>query len=174
MGFIIAQILGIIALIIVSVGYFLKKKTHFLLIQVVANLFYATAFIVVGAYVGGIITYISLFRCIFLYYSEKKDIKNFYPYLSIFFALYILTTIIFWKGIFDLIPLVTASLFTIGFSIKSLHKGKYILLVANILLVIYNILKTTYANAILDLIESIVLIIAIIKEIKEKKNLRNS
>ena len=47
---------------------------------------------------------------------------------------------------------------------------RYVLIVPNIAIVIYNILLTTYASAILDLIEIIVLLVAIIQFNKSKSN----
>ena len=95
MDFILAQIFGGIALILVCIGYFLKSKSGFLIIQVVADFFYALAFFVVDAFVAGVITIISLFRCVYLYFAEKKHFKNTTYFLFVFVGLYIITTFIF-------------------------------------------------------------------------------
>ena len=46
MEFVWAQVLGFIALILICIGYFLKEKSKFLIIQIVSNFFYAAAFFV--------------------------------------------------------------------------------------------------------------------------------
>ena len=171
--FILAQILGGIALILVCIGYFLKTKSAFMIIQTIANFFYASAFFVVGAYVGAGLVMISLFRCIYLYVAEKKSFKYTLHFLPIFIALYIVTTIIFWNNPFDFMPLITSTLFTIGFTIKNLQTMRYVLIIPNALLVIYNILTTTYTSALLDFIEIIVIIVAIVKFYRDNKRIKN-
>lgn len=163
MEFILAQILGGIALILVCIGYFLKTKSSLMIIQAVANLFYAGAFFAVGAYVGAGLVVISIFRCIYLYIAEKKNFKYTLHFLIIFIALYTSITIFFWKTPFDFMPLIGSIIFTFAFAIKNLQTMRYILILPNALLVIYNILTTTYTSALLDLIEIIVIIIAIVK-----------
>ncbi len=173
MNFILAQILGGIALILVCIGYFLKTKSAFMIIQTIANFFYASAFFVVGAYVGAGLVMISLFRCVYLYVVEKKSFKYTLHFLPIFIVLYIITTIIFWNNPFDFMPLITSTLFTIGFTIKNLQNMRYILIIPNAILVAYNIFTTTYTSALLDLIEIIVIVVAIIKFNIDNKRIKN-
>jgi len=163
MDFVIAQILGIIALIIVAISYFLKSKSRFLMMQVVANFFYASSFFVLGAYVGAGIVAISIFRCIYLYFAEKYSFKYTRQYLLIFIALYIVMTIVFWKNAFDIMPLFTSITFTLAYTIKDLQLMRWVLIIPNSVLVVYNILTRTYSNALLDLMEVIVIILSIIK-----------
>lgn len=173
MDFILAQILGGIALILVCVGYFFKKKSHFLIIQTVANFFYAGAFYVVGAYVGAGLVVVSILRCIYLYFAEKKSFKYTLHFLPIFIVCYISITVIFWDSPWDFLPLITSTLFTIGFVIKNLQTMRYVLLIPNAILVLYNILKTTYTSAILDFIEFIVIMVVIVKHILKNRRTKN-
>ena len=163
MEFILAQVLGAIALALVCIGYFLKNKSHFIIFQIISNFFYAAAFFVVEAYVGAILVLVSLFRCIYLYFAEKKEFKYTLHFLPIFIVLYITFTIIFWNNTFDLMPLAASILFTIGLAVKNTQTMRLILIVPNSLLVAYNILSTTYTSALLDFIEVLVIIAAIIR-----------
>ena len=160
MEFILAQVLGGVALILACIGYFLKERNKFLLIQLIANGFYAGAFLVVGAYVGGLLTLVSIARCLYLFFAEKYTFKYTYHFIPVFIGLYVLITILFWATWWDIMPLITSTLFTIGFTIKNLQLGKLILIIPNIILVIYNILITTYTSAFLDFIEMIVILLA--------------
>lgn len=171
--FILAQVLGSIALMLACISYFVKTKSKFIIIQTIANFFYASAFFVVKAYVGAGLVAISIFRCIYLYYAEKKSFKYTVHFLPIFIALYIATTIVFWGSPYDFMPLITSTLFTIGFAIKDLQTMRYIFIIPNVILVVYNILTTTYASALLDFIEAIVIVVAIIKYRKSSKNDEN-
>ena len=170
LSFILAQIFGFVALILVCIGYFLKSKTSFLMLTVFANFFYALAFFVVGAFVGGALTFISIGRCLYLYFAEKHNFKYTLHFLSIFIVLYIASTIIFWASPLDLMAILSSSFFTLGYAIKNMQTMRYVLLIPNSLLVIYNILATTYTSAILDFIEIIVIIVAIIQFAKHKKD----
>jgi len=173
MEFVLAQVLGVIALIILSIGYFVKDRFKFLLIQVIANFFYASAFVVIGTYVAGVITFISLARCLYLFLAEKYSFKYTYYFLPVFIVGYILSTIFLWNSWLDIIPLITSITFTFAFTIKNLQLCRYILIIPNTLLIVYNILATTYASALLDLIEVIVIVVAIIKYYVDKKKETN-
>ena len=171
MNFILAQVFGSIALILVAIGYFAKSKSGFLIYQVVADFFYALAFFVVDAWTAGIITIISMIRCIYLYFQDKKNFKYNTYYLLGFVSLYILTTILFWEGFFDLMPLVTSIMFTFGYEIKNMQVMRYFLIIPNVILVVYNILTTTYASALLDFMEIVVDIASILKFSKRKSKM---
>lgn len=163
MEFILAQIFGGIALVLVCIGYFFKTKSALMIIQIIANFFYAGAFFVVGSYVGAGLTMISLLRCVYLYFAEKKHFKYTLHMLPIFIILYTTITIIFWNNAFDIMSLIASVIFTIGFAIKNLQTMRYVLIFPNAILVVYNIITTTYASALLDFIETIVIIVAIVK-----------
>ena len=78
--FIISQIFGGIALILVCISYFLSKN-KFLFFQIVANLFYGAAFLVSLSLVAGINTIISILRCLLILYYEKQN-KDFPIYFN--------------------------------------------------------------------------------------------
>lgn len=170
MDFIISQILGFIALILVCIGYFFKSKKKFLIIQIVANIFYASAFLVQGAVVGGLITLVSTIRCFYLLICEIKNFKKTIYFLPIFIVVYVVLSVIYYATIADLIPAITATMFTIAFYIKDLQATRYVCILPNLLLIFYNIICLTYTSALLDFIEVVVLIVAIFKFYKERKS----
>lgn len=162
MNFVISQISGGIALLLVCISYFLKNKSTFLIIQIISNLFYGASFIFMGSLVAGLITLVSIFRCFYIYFCEKFNFKYTAYYLPIFFCFYIILGILFWKSWFDIIPICTSIMFTFGFYIKNLQLMRFILIFPNALIMIYCILCKTYTNAILDFIELSVIIVSII------------
>lgn len=169
MNIIIAQVFGITALIASCVGYFFNDKFKFLIVQIVVDIFYAASFLMVGAYSAGIITLVSIFRIIYIFIAEKKNLKNTFQYLQIFILIYTTIGVVCWKEPFDFIPIITSSLFTMNFAIKDLKKLKLLLIVPNVILILYNILVKTYSNALLDLIDSLALIVAVIKSFVDSK-----
>lgn len=171
--FVLSQILGFVALIIACVSYFVKNKGVFLVVQMVANVFYALSFFTLNHLVAGVVTLVSTIRCVYIYFAEKHNLKYSQYYLSIFFVLYVVVGLVFWTGWLDIIPMFTAVMFTIAFYVKDLQLTRYLVLIPNFVLVIYNIICKTYSNAMLDFIEFVVVIVAIVKFYKQNKKVEN-
>ena len=163
MDFYFAQAMGLIALIVVSIGYFLKDLSKFLVTQAIVNFFYAIAFLIVQTYVGATIFFISFARCLYLVIAEKKEFKYTNHCLFVFILLYIVATIVFWSGWIDIFPLVACSIFTFGFAIKQLEFGRIIFIIANLILMAYNIISQTYISAISSIVEAVVVFLSIFK-----------
>ena len=106
------------------------------------------------------------------YFFDKKNIsysKTIYS-VPIFAIIYIILGVVFWKNWLDIIPMITATLFTIAYYIKDLKIVRYLSLPPNLMLVVYGIFNLAFTNATLDLIEVFVLIVAIIKFHNFKRN----
>ena len=167
---IFAQVFGFVALVLIGFSYFCKNKLTFNILQTVADIFYGCAYFFVNSYVAGFITLVSAMRCLYLFFAEKCNFKYTYHFLSIFVLGYVVMTIIFWQSYTDIIPLITSILFTIAYAIKDLQKLRYVSLIPNIILVGFNIYSFTFVSALLDFIEVIIIIVAIIKNKKSNKN----
>lgn len=160
--FIIAQVLSSVALILVAISYFVQHKTTFLLLHVFANVFYGAAFLVSQFFVPGLNTYISIVRAIVFYLYVKFSKKIPYYYVFIFTALYCLVGFIFYSSPWDILTTVSPILFTIAMVIPNLLIMKYCMLLPNMLLVVFNCLHGLYVSALLDILEIVVLIVAIV------------
>lgn len=177
MEYILSQVCGSIALILVCIGYFLKKKVHFLAIQIVADVFYAASFMLLGVLSAGTITIISTFRCVFLFICETKNWNYKFAFYTMIVSIagYIACGIVFWVTWLDLIPIITGTLFTIAYYIKDMKIVRYLCLPPNVLLVFFGILNKNYMTALLDFIEFSVLVVAILKfYFANKKEVKNS
>ena len=171
-NFIIAQVLGAIALVLMVISYFVKKKISFLFLQIIANLFYGLSFIFSSSLVAGINSIISILRVIQLYFYEKAG-KTDPPYIIIIYSIiYIIVGIIFFNNILDIIPIITPIIFTIAMSMKNMQMVRYLMLPPNALLVFYAVMCQAYTTAILNFVEIIALIVAIIKFSIDKKKER--
>lgn len=172
MNFILAQIFGGIALILVVISYFINNKKKFLLLQIIANLFYGLSFAVNSALVAGLNTFISILRVLVLYLYEKKH-KEPPIYLILIFSVgYIIIGIIFFKNYYDIIVIITPILFTIAMWVKNMQLVRYLMLFPNAILVFYAILNQVYTTALLDFIEIITIIVALITYYINKKKER--
>ena len=173
MNFILAQIMGGIALVLVVISVFLKQKKYYFAMQIVANFFYALSFIFNGGIVAGINSFISIVRVSVLYIFERKQKPAPIYLIAIFSVLYITVGIIFFKTPLDIITIVTPILFTIAMWMKNMQLVRYMMIAPNVLLSIYAILLQVYTTALLDALEVVFIVIAIVKfhiqEHREKK-----
>lgn len=170
-NFILTQILGGIALILVCFSYFVKNKKYFLLIQVFANIFYAGAFLFQNLFVAGFNTIVSIVRTAIFYLYFKSDKNNIPIYVPLIFTgIYILNFIVFYTSMLDITALFTSIVFTFALYIKNMQTTRCVSLLPNIMLCVYNFVNRCYSSSALDFIESVVIIVSIIYyHIKSKK-----
>lgn len=168
-NFWLSQVFGIIALILVCLSYQFNDKKKFLAFQVLANLFYASAFLALNVLVGGINTLISLLRVIFLYFYEKKNLNPPKILFLTFFVLYIISGIVCFQTPLDILAMISYEIFNLAMFIRDISLTRKMMVFPNIIIVIYNILLMTYTNALLDLLEIIVLLVAIFRFSKHRE-----
>ena len=167
MDFIISEIFGLLALLVSSVSYFLKRKDKFLITQILIDIFYALSFLMLDLYVAGFVTILSTCRVVYLYYAEKYNFKYKLHVISLFIIGNLVIGILFYNNILDIVPMITATIFTIALCFEDMQTIRYIWLIPNIMLIIYNIISRTYTNGIFDFVETVIVVIAIIKNKKD-------
>lgn len=163
-NFILTQIFGGIALILVCISYFVKNKIRFLAVQIFANVFYASAFLFQHLFVAGFNTLISIIRtAVFYCYFVKKPDKEIPMFIPlIFVGFYSVNFIIFNVAWYEIFVLFTSIIFTFAFYIKNMQTTRYVMLIPNIILCVYNALNMCYTSSVLDGIEFCVNLISII------------
>lgn len=163
MLFIFAQVFGFVSAILSYSKLFLKKKGSFLLLQTVSTIFSALSYIFLNSYVAGIVSAVSILRCLYLYLCDKFNFKWTKYFLPIFIVAYIVIGVVFWKNALDIIPIITSTIFTIAYYVKDLQYSRIIILVPNTLLAIFSFLTFAYTNACKYILEIVIAIIAIVK-----------
>ncbi len=162
-SFILAQVLGIIALILVCLSYSFNNKRSFLAYQILANLFYSASFLSLGVLVGGLNTIVSIVRVAVLYIYEKKD-KSPPIWLYVVFALaYLITGNVCYQSNLDIMAVIAYEMFNVAMFLRYIEITRYMMVLPNCIIVIYNILSQTYTNAILDFVEIVVLVSMIVR-----------
>ena len=169
-SYLIAQILGICALICLSISYFMRKKVFFFSLQTAGNVFTVLSFFVQGEYFASIGCVIATIRTgIFsLFTANKKEV----PWWIVFALIgaTIGSCVLLWKSALDLIFMFGLIIFTLAFKIKNAKKMRYVLLIPNTLYCVFEFCSRSYAVFISTLIELIALIVSIItEEIIERK-----
>ena len=116
---IIANLFGFLALTIWISSVQVKEKKNILLLQSLANLFYACQYFIFGLTVTGLMNTVSTVRCL-LFAKEAKNNKQ--PdlfYLLIFILILMLFGALYSHTFLDVIPLTATILYTISGWVKS-------------------------------------------------------
>ena len=161
--YILSQICGLISLAIFCYSYFTKSKTTFLIYQSIGNLFYASSFIFINAYVAGFVTVFSIIRIVTFYFCQKSAFNHSILILVVFIIANTAIFIAFFKSTLDIIPFSTSTMYIVIYYIKNLQLTRYLTLVPNTLLLIYSTILMLYINSILSIIEIVITIVSIIK-----------
>ena len=169
-SYLIAQILGICALICLSISYFMRKKVLFFSLQTAGNIFTVLSFFVQGEYFASIGCVIATIRTgIFsLFTAKKKEV----PWWIVFALVgaTVASCVLLWKSALDLIFMLGLIIFTLAFKIKNAKKMRYVLLVPNTLYCIFEFCSRSYAVFVSTFIELVALVVSIIaEEIIERK-----
>lgn len=170
--FIIAQILGMLALILVCFSYAFNDKKKFLAYQILSNLFYASSFLVLSVLVGGVNTIISIARVSTLYIIERKDKRPPLELYVLFSLLYLLSGNLFYQSPLDIMAIVAYEMFNMAMFIRDIEVTRFMMVLPNIIIVIYNIFSSTFTNALLDFVEITVLVCMIVRFSWSRQNKR--
>ncbi|MCL2518038.1 MAG: YgjV family protein [Oscillospiraceae bacterium] len=158
---IFVQILGIITLIISVISMQQRKKENFLLIQTVGTLLFILQYILTEKYTGAILFSITLIRGLVYYYYKKKNLKPSLKILVIFQVALIISTYFSWQNILSIIPFIATVSKTWGTWQDDMKWVRRTSLLAQGIMIIYNISAAMYTGAITEVCNSISSIIAI-------------
>lgn len=108
------QLIGILAFCIVVLSFYKKEPTLILLYQVTSNFIYSIHYFLLGGLSGAFCSVIGMIRNIVLIKSNKQKII-----LPIFIALYLIVTLIFYEGLYSLLPMLANVTYLLAISFKN-------------------------------------------------------
>lgn len=160
---ILAQLVGLCAVVFFISSIQLKEKTKILFFQLVANIFYFVQYILLGVYAAAAMNLLTVWRCfVFKKYDEKNKTIPL-KYLIVFISLIICFGIFNYNGLLSLIP----PTITIIYAISSYQKNTEIIrlsfLMCAFIWVFYNFSVGAYASLIGNGFEVVSGIIALIR-----------
>ena len=169
MKFVIAQIVGAIALVCTCVSLQQNKKSRVLAFQIFANIFYFLQYYFLGAIAGAAISAIGAFRVYMYYQCNKRKVKpNIIPWF--FYCLTFLLGVITYDGLISIIPTITSLMYTYGTWQNNLKRFRKIAVVVATLWFVYNLCVGAYVGLISTTIEFASAAIAIYRlDIRKKK-----
>ena len=117
--FILAQICGMVALILVVMSVQFKTKEKIVMCNILANIIVAIQYVLLGrlnggTYTGIVISILNAIRCCVFYLYKKKDMKPTVSILIIFEIIAIISGIISWENIKSLMPIIVTLIATYG------------------------------------------------------------
>lgn len=166
-NFIIAQIIGILALIILMLSFQKNEKKLLLKYQTTSSFLYAIQYIFLGAYTGSLMNLTCMVRnFIFNKYNNKK--VPIY-WLIIIIILMVAFSSITYIGIISLLPMLAVVLYSIAIWYGNLKLIRCTEVISCSLFIVYNIRVLAITGLVATIIELIAALIAIYRfDIKKK------
>lgn len=161
---ILAQVFGIIGLIFLIVSVQNNNKVLILIFQIFANIFYGLQYLTLGLFSAGLMSCVSLIRClIFFYFEKKRGIITPIYWLIILTIVPIIISCFTFTGWISLIPIIATILYTYAIWQKNLTRFRVIVSSSSIGWIFYNFVGGAYVSLIGGIFEFISGIIAIIR-----------
>lgn len=146
-----------------------NKKSNILALQMLANIFYATQYFLLGLYSTAFMNIVSVFRCYIFGMNSRKDKETpFWILLIILFIIFIFA-LLYCKTFLDLIPILATLLYTTSTWKNNNKYIRYVFVICGFLFSFYNILVNAYISFIGNIFEVISGTISIIRFRKENK-----
>ena len=171
-NFIIAQIIGILALIILMLSFQKNEKKLLLKYQTISSFLYSIQYAFLGGYTGSLMNITSMARnFVFNKYNNKK--VPIY-WLIIIVILMIIFSLITYIGVISLLPMFAVVLYSIAVWYGNLKLIRCTEVISCTLFIVYNIRVLAITGLIATIIELISALIAIyrfdIKKLNSNKN----
>ena len=165
----IAQIAGIVAMILGCLSYQVKTSGGILRVQVVANCIWVAHYFMLGAYTGAILNLFAAVRNITYFWLNKKKTSNRTYYAMGFAVLCVLLSLMTYQSWISLLSMVGSTLQTFAFSCRKANTLRWLTLSGMPLWLTYNILEKSYSGTITEIISISSIVVGLFRYRKEKE-----
>lgn len=156
----VAQVFGVFGIIVFLVMYHFNKMKGVLRAKLLMDLFWATHYLLLGAYTGFATNVICGFREIVFLNNKKKIFKS-KSWLWIFIVIILLTSFYTWRGWYSFIPAIVSTLGTISFWQKNVGVARGIGAINNVLMFTYDVFVGSYTGMLGEALAFVSVFIAI-------------
>ena len=153
---------GALGLILSIIAFQFKKHKQIVLLKMSSELSFSLQYILLGAWTGAALDFISVIRN-FLFYRFVKKGRSTTPVILTFGAFVIATGFFTYDGIISLLPIGSKILTTVSYGMKNEKWLRLITLPSCILWIIYNLFVGSWAAALTDAITLVSILTAIYK-----------
>lgn len=145
---IIAQIIGIAAMIFNIVSYQGKKQSTVIALQLIGGTLFAVNFLMIGATVGGLLNIIAAIRAVIFLFKDKLKADRLpwlIGFIAVYIGVYVLNFTVFGKEptafnlIIEVLPVIGMTALNIGFRLKNASDVRKCALISSPAWLIYNI-----------------------------------
>lgn len=168
MFFVLAQICGLIALVLTVISVQFKTKEKIVMCSVLANIVVAIQYFLLSALTGAVISVINAIRCFIFYLYKKKKMKPSIIVLIVFEIVAIISGIISWQNIWSVIPIIVTVIYTYGLWQDDVTVIRITTGIVGFGWAIYNLVVMAYVGALQETSQLISAIIALYRN-KDKK-----
>ncbi len=173
---IIAQAIGIIAMLFNILSYQGKKQRTVIILQLCGSIFFSVNFLLLGATVGGILNIIATIRAVIFIFKDKfkaDKISWFIVFIASYVSVYILNFTVFGKEptafnlIIELLPVIGMLALNIGFRLKDSSYIRKCGLISSPAWLIYNIVAGSWGAIICETFTLISILIGMLRHDKK-------
>ena len=166
--FIVAQTIGLVAIIVEMLSFQKNTKDQLLRLQVASCSLFGIQYLFLGAFSGALVNFV----CVFRNYMFKKYKKiPFYLLLTVL-TLFVVFTFLTYDGPKSLLPLCAMGMYTLALYTSDITKIRLAEVIGCILLLIYNVMVLAIFGAVANALVMTSTIVAII--IYNKKRSKKS
>ena len=169
-NFIIAQIIGISALIVLMISFQRNVKEKLLKYQMISSFLYAIQYIFLGAYTGALMNFTCMIRN-YIYNKYQNKVPLYW--LIIVVLIMIFLSMLTYSSLISLLPMIAVVLYSCALWYGNLKLVRITEVISCILFIIYNIKVLAITGLIATFIEMFAAIIAIYRfDISKSKEVR--
>ena len=161
--YVLANIIGVLAIITWSLSIQNKDKKGILIYQVAASVLYGVQYFLLGAFSACLMDFTSALRCLIFYFEDKKRGKVSNISFILFAIIILIFGIISFKGIISILPIITSLIGLYSIWQNNLNKTRYLFIVNALIWLFYNFSVGAYVNIIGNFFEILSGIISIIR-----------
>ena len=176
---ILAQIIGIIAMIFNILSYQGKKQSTIIAMQLIGGALFACNYLMLGALVGGLLNIIGVIRAIVFLNKEKLKADNILwliGFIASYIAVYVLNFTLFGKELtlynlfIEILPVIGMTALNIGYRLKDASGVRKCALVSSPSWLIYNVASFAIGAIICEIITLVSIFIGMLRyDIKKKQ-----
>lgn len=165
--FIIANVIAFIAVAITFVSYQVNSQKKLLTVQIIATVFSAISFVVLGAWTGFAMNCVAILRNV-AYYNKDKKIFNSKAVPYVFALIMIGFGIATWTEWYCVLSVAGLVINTIALSLPSAQLIRYSILITSPMVLLYDLLAGNIVEAVKELIAISSSVIGIVRFRKDK------
>ncbi len=170
-----AQAIGLAAMLFNILSYQRKQQKHVIAMQLCGGALFSLNFLLLGAYVGGLMNILAAIRALVFLFREKLKADRLpwlFGFIGLYLGVYILNFTLFGKEptgrnlIIEILPVIGMTAVSIGFRLKSAAGIRRCALIASPAWLIYNIASGSWGAIICEVLSLASIIIGILRHDK--------